>query len=249
MKVSIITVVYNGEKYLVDCIESIIAQTYQNIEYIVIDGASTDGTLSILEKYKTTISKCVSEQDSGMYHALNKGVNLATGDIVGILNADDMLASPDVISNIVSQFQSRDAAAVYGNLNYIDQKNPHKIIRKWISKQFTLKDVRLGWMPAHPTLYIKRDLFDKYNNYSLNFGTAADYELMLRFLFKHQIKAIYLNELLVNMRIGGMSNASFKQRCAAIVNDYKAIKTNHINFPLLTLFLKKVSKITQYLHS
>ncbi|KQC02409.1 glycosyltransferase family 2 protein [Pedobacter sp. Hv1] len=248
MKVSLITVVYNGEKYLADCIESVIGQTYHDLEYIVIDGASTDSTLSILEKYSAKITKFVSEKDKGMYDALNKGIDMATGEIIGILNADDMLASADVIANIVAQFEKFDADGVYGNLNYINPHRANAIVRKWVSKPFTQKDIEMGWMPAHPTLYLKKSLFKKFEYYSLDFGTAADYELMLRFLYQCQIKAVFIDQLIVNMRIGGMSNASMKHRYHALVNDLKALKVNRLPFPLFTLLLKKMSKLTQFLH-
>jgi glycosyltransferase involved in cell wall biosynthesis len=248
MKVSLITVVYNGEKYLSDCIESVIAQSYPDLEYIVIDGGSTDSSLAIIHRYQAHMAYVVSEKDKGMYDALNKGIAKASGEIIGILNADDMLASTDVIEQIVALFKSTAADGVYGNLNYIDPYRSNAIIRKWVSKPFTLKDIKLGWMPAHPTLYLKKTLFEQFGNYSLNFGTAADYELMLRFLYQHQVKAVFLDQLIVNMRVGGMSNASMKHRYHALINDYKALKANRIPFPLLTLMLKKVSKISQFLH-
>ena len=248
MKVSLITVVYNGEKYLADCIESVIGQTYSDLEYIVIDGASTDSTLSIIEKYRANISQFVSGKDKGMYDALNKGIDMATGEIIGILNADDMLASSDVIGNIVAQFEKYDADGVYGNLNYIDPHRDNAIVRKWVSKPFTANDIKMGWMPAHPTLYLKKELFKKFGYYSLDFGTAADYELMLRFLYQYQVKAVFLDQLIVNMRIGGMSNASMKHRYHALVNDLKALKANRLPFPLFTLLLKKISKLKQFLH-
>ncbi|MFD0941951.1 glycosyltransferase family 2 protein [Pedobacter boryungensis] len=247
LKVSLITVVYNGEKYIEDCVKSVISQKYNDIEYIVIDGESTDSTLAILEKHKSNIDIFVSEKDKGMYDALNKGIILATGDIIGILNADDMLANTDVISNIVSCFKQTSSDAVYGNLNYISPDS-NQIVRKWKSKQFTKKDIELGWMPAHPTLYIKKELFNRLGHYSLNFGTAADYELMLRYLYRFQINAVFLNQLIVKMRTGGMSNASFRHRYHALINDYKAIKANKVSFPLITILLKKMSKIRQYLH-
>jgi glycosyltransferase len=248
MKISIITVVYNGEAYLEDCIKSVIEQSYPHIEYIVIDGGSTDGSLKIIEKYKTDISYFVSEKDRGMYDALNKGIKIATGEVVGILNADDMLASPDVIESIANCFTRENADAVFGNLSYVDPANTNKIIRKWISKPFKKSDIVLGWMPAHPTFYARRSLFAKFGYYSLNFDSAADYELMVRFLYKNHIKAVFLDKLIVNMRTGGMSNASLKHRYKAFINDYKALRANDVPLAFLTVILKKLSKIAQYIH-
>lgn len=247
MKVSIITVVYNGEQYIKDCLESVLKQNYNNIEYIVVDGQSTDRTLAIVKNYQSQLSHFISEPDRGMYDALNKGIALAKGDIIGILNADDVLASHDVIGKIVNCFKENQADAVYGNLNYVDQTNT-RIIRKWVSKPFKNRDLQLGWMPAHPTLYVRRALFTSHGNYSLNFGTAADYELMLRFFSIKSMNAVYLNKLIVNMRVGGMSNASIKQRYLAFMNDYKAAKNNQIPFPLGAIVLKKIGKLKQFLH-
>ncbi|MES2417982.1 MAG: glycosyltransferase family 2 protein [Bacteroidota bacterium] len=246
MKISIITVVYNCKQFLADCIESVIAQTYSNIEYIIIDGGSTDGSLGIIEKYKTHIDEFISEKDQGMYDALNKGIKMASGDIVGILNADDMLATNNVIENVVNCFRENITDGVYGDLNYIDPYNTSVIVRKWVSKPFTRRDIELGWMPAHPTLYLKRSLFKNYGDYSLDFGTAADYELMLRYLYFFKINATYLNKLMVNMRTGGMSNATAKHRYHALINDYKALQSNRVAFPLMALLLKKFSKLAQY---
>jgi len=245
IKISLITAVYNGEKYLKDCIESIKSQTYPHIEYIVIDGASTDGTISIINQYRDVIHHFSSAKDLGMYDALNKGIAASTGDVVGILNADDMLAGPNVIAQIVDTFQAHTIDAVYGNLNYT-AADQNKVIRKWISRQFAKKDFGMGWMPAHPTLYIRRELFKRYGGYSLDFGTAADYELMLRYLYAHQIKAKYLAVLIVNMRVGGMSNANLTQRYKALINDYRAIRANKIPFPLKALLFKKLAKIPQF---
>lgn len=245
VKISLITAVYNGQQYLSDCISSIRAQSYANLEYIVIDGGSTDGTLAIIEKNKDLISYFASERDAGMYDALNKGIAAATGDVIGILNADDVLADADVLEQVATTFETENVDGVYGNLNYVST-DKRSIIRKWVSKPFERKDIVNGWMPAHPTLYLRKKLFERFGNYSLNFGTAADYELMLRMLYKHQIHAVHLNKRLVDMRIGGMSNASLAHRYAAFVNDYRAIRANGIPFAMRTLLFKKLSKLPQF---
>ena len=246
MKISIITVVYNGEKYLIECINSILSQDYKNIEYIVIDGGSTDGTLAIIEDYKSQIQYFISEKDNGMYDALNKGIKVATGDIIGILNSDDMLASNNVISSIVNEFQKSNVDGVYGNLNYIDLHSTYRIVRKWVSKQFFKKDILFGWMPAHPTIYLKKELFKNFGYYSLDYGTAGDYELIIRFFYVNKINAKFLDKLFVNMRVGGMSNVSIKQRYLALLNDYKAVKNNGLPFPFFTIIFKKLRKIKQF---
>ncbi|MEJ5992814.1 glycosyltransferase family 2 protein [Pedobacter sp. Du54] len=248
MKISIITVVYNGEAFLEDCIKSVIAQDYATIEYIVVDGGSKDGSLKIIDRYKEHISQFISERDNGMYDALNKGIRMATGEVIGVLHADDMFASSDVIRSVANCFISQNPDALYGNLNYVDPLNTHKIIRKWISKPYTNRRIFLGWMPAHPTFYAKKTLFEAFGNYSLNYDSAADYELMVRFLFKYHVKAVFLNKLIVNMRTGGMSNATLKHRYKGLVNDYKALVANKVPFAAITIVLKKLSKITQFVH-
>lgn len=246
MKITIITVVFNAERYLADCLQSVIGQDYADIEYIVIDGASTDRSFEIANSYKNQISILISEPDHGMYHALNKGISLATGDVIGILNADDILADEQVVTKIVALFKQKNVAAIYGDLNYVAPDNVALIQRKWRSSAAQPRDLALGWMPAHPTLYVKRENFLELGGYSQNYGSAADYELMLRFLFKNKVSTAYLPTLMVNMRSGGMSNQSMKHRYAAFLNDYAALRSNHVPFPLLALVLKKLRKISQF---
>ncbi|WP_157960825.1 glycosyltransferase family 2 protein [Nubsella zeaxanthinifaciens] len=246
MKITIITVVYNAEKYLKDCIESVLAQQYPNLEYILIDGQSSDSSFQIAKRYSENITVLISEPDTGMYDALNKGIALATGDVIGILNADDMLASDDVITEVADVFNDDRIAAVYGDLNYVAPDQVDKVQRKWRSQQANPNDLALGWMPAHPTLYVRANLFKKFGGYQLDFGSAADYELMLRFLYQHQIPAKYLPKLMVNMRSGGMSNQSWKHRYSALINDLKALRRNKIPSPALALVLKKLRKVKQF---
>jgi len=247
MKISIITVVFNGGAFLEDCIKSVVNQNYADIEYIIIDGASTDNTPRIINKYAGRVHKIVSEPDNGLYDAINKGVALATGEIIGLLNADDMLADNTVITDVASFFKKDNSLqGIYGDLNYVYPISL-KIIRKWKSKQANKNDLRKGWMPAHPTLYLKRNLFAKYGNYAINLGTAADYDLMLRYLYVHNIKIQYLPKLMINMRIGGLSNGSLKGILMAAKNDFIALKRNKLPFPWLILLKKKFVKIEQFL--
>lgn len=246
MRVSIITVVFNCQEYIENCIRSVISQLYSDIEYIVIDGYSTDGTSNILDKYKSHISHYVSEPDTGMYVALNKGIAIATGDIVGILNADDYLEDRLVVGELVRCMLDHNSDAVYGNLNYVQRCDTARICRKWLSKNVSIKDFERGWMPAHPTLFIRREFFDLYGCYAVNLGSAADYELMLRFLYTHRLKAVFLNKLIVNMRTGGMSNGSLGKLYRAMIFDYRAIISHNLPNPLITLMLKKIRKLTQF---
>lgn len=247
MKISIITVVYNAAQHLRSCIESVLAQNYADIEYILIDGKSTDNTFEIAQEYKNDISILLSEPDKGMYDALNKGIGLASGDVIGILNADDILAGTEVIEAVAKKFQGTNVDGVYGDLNYVAQDNIGRILRKWRSQAATSRDLAWGWMPAHPTLYLKADLFKQFGGYKLDYGSAADYEMMLRLLYKHRITTAYLPLLMVNMRNGGMSNQSLKHRYAALLNDYKALKHNEVSMPFLVLLLKKMRKFKQFI--
>jgi len=246
MKISLITVVYNGETFLQECFNSVRAQTYPDVEYLVIDGGSKDKTLAVIAENQAHIDYFVSEPDQGLYDAINKGIAKATGDIIGILNADDMFASPDVLAAVAETFKNQpELAGLYGDLNYIHPVTG-KIVRKWKSRNTTFKDLGQGWMPAHPTLYLKRALFEKHSNYALDLGTTADYDLMLRFLYIHQIKTAYLPMLMVNMRVGGVSNKSFYNRWQALVNDYKSLRRNKLPHPFWILLKKKLSKLKQF---
>ncbi|MEO6456452.1 MAG: glycosyltransferase family 2 protein [Ginsengibacter sp.] len=246
MKISLITVTYNSEKYLENCITSVIKQSYKNIEHIIVDGKSTDGTISIIERYAPYISKWISETDRGMYDAINKGMEMATGDVIGLLNSDDILASSDVIASIVKCFQENNTDSVYGDLEYVDQYNDEKVIRLWTGQIYKRKRFRFGWMPAHPTFYFKRELIGRFGGYESHYFTAADYELMARYLFLNKISSVYLPKLIVKMRKGGASNSNLYRRLRANRRDYLAMKKNMIPFPLVVSFLKPLRKLPQY---
>ena len=249
MKISLITVTYNSEKYLSHCIESVQRQSYKDIEHIIIDAKSTDGTISIIKKYEAKIAKWVSEPDRGMYDAINKGMSMATGDVVGILNSDDMLVSDDVIASIVKVFEREQVDSVYGDLEYVDKENTDRIFRIWKGKKYHRNLFRIGWMPGHPTFYIKRSLVEQYGGYENHYFTAADYEFMARYLFKHKISSYYLPKLIVKMRMGGASNKSISRRLRANRRDYLAMKKNKIPFPLTVSVLKPIIKLHQYYYT
>lgn len=246
IKITIITVAYNAEDYIEDTIKSVMMQDYDNIEYIIIDGASTDNTVNICNKYKDQISKIISEPDKGIYDAMNKGIENATGDIIGILNADDFYAYPSVVSDVVNLFESNKSNAVYADLNYVKQDDVTEITRKWISKAYKPNAFLKGWMPPHPTFFLEKSCYDKYGTYSLELKSAADYELMLRMIHKHQISVSYLNKTTTHMRLGGVSNASFKNRLKANKEDRRAWEMNGLKPGVFTLILKPISKISQF---
>lgn len=248
MKVSIVTVTYNSAETIEDTIKSVLNQDYNNIEYIIIDGVSKDNTLEIVNKYKDKIALIVSEKDRGIYDAIAKGIDKATGEVVVALNSDDMYASNDVISTVVELFKSSHADAVYGDLNYVDRNDTTKTIRKWKSGNYKKGHFLKGWMPPHPTFFVKKHCYAKYGSFNLSLRSAADYELMLRFIHKYEIKVAYLPKLIVNMRTGGQSNVSFKNRFKANREDKKAWEINGLKPGLFTLIRKPLSKIKQYFH-
>jgi glycosyltransferase involved in cell wall biosynthesis len=248
MKVSIITVTYNSAETVEDTIKSVVNQDYKDIEYIIIDGLSKDKTLEIVYQYKERIAKVISEKDLGIYDAIGKGIKNATGDIIVALNSDDMYASNDAISKVVELFKSSHADAVYGDLNYVDRFDTSKVIRKWKSGAYKKGHFLKGWMPPHPTFFVRNYCYQKYGSFNLSLKSAADYELMLRFIHKHEIKVAYLPKLIVNMRAGGQSNVSFKNRFKANREDRKAWEMNGLKPGLFTLIRKPLSKIKQYFH-
>jgi glycosyltransferase involved in cell wall biosynthesis len=246
LKVSIITVTYNAELYLAQCIQSVSEQSYKDIEYLILDGGSKDGTLAIIQKNESKITKWVSGKDKGMYDALNKGMQMATGDIIGILNSDDMLYDKDVISKIVATFEHEKTDAVYGDLVYVNAADTKVIIRDWKGQSYKRSRFRWGWMPAHPAFYVKRKVVEKFGGYLLEFGSAADYEWMSRLLYLHHVSAAYLPSRIVRMRTGGQSNASWKARWKANRNDFRSMKKNGIPLPWLGSILKPLRKFFQF---
>lgn len=246
MRITVITVTYNAEATIEDCVRSVLSQDYPNLEYIVIDGASSDTTLERLEKYKDKISRLISEKDQGLYDALNKGIALATGEYVGILHADDFYPATDTISKYANRMLSGACDAIYADLVYVDATNVNRVVRKWKSGQYREGAFYYGWMPPHPTFFVKRELYLQFGAYSLALKTASDYELMLRFIHKHKISLCYLPETTVCMRRGGLSNASLANRLKANAEDRKAWVMNGLKPRFYTLWFKPLRKILQF---
>jgi len=248
MKISIITVCYNRSKTIAKSIDSVLTQTYPNIEYIVIDGSSSDGTQKIIESYGDEITNYISEPDKGMYDAINKGLKLATGDIVGLMHSDDEFYNEKVISQIVNKFKaSKDTEAVYGNGVYITNDEYEKIVRNRIGGEFSLKRIKNGWLPLHPTVYMKRSCIKQYGLYDLDFKIASDTEFLLRYLYKYRIKTVYINEYIVKMKMGGLSTS--KSRAIEVLKeDYKIYKFHGL-FALKSVVLKKMRAVKQYITS
>lgn len=246
MKITLITATFNAEEFLQNCIDSVAAQQFPDLEYIIVDGGSADKTGLIVADNGGVVSKHISEKDNGIYDAMNKGIAMATGDVIGILNADDFFPSDDVLKAVAQRFAETGADVVYGDLWYVDRSNTDKVVRKWTSQHYRHGMFQWGWMPAHPTFYAKRQLFERFGHYDLGFGSAGDYELMVRFLHKHQAKAVYLERLMVKMRTGGVSNRSVANRIRASVMDYRAMKRNAVRFPILAILLKPLRKLGQF---
>ena len=243
MKVSIITVSYNSAATINSTIRSILSQTYKNIEYIVIDGASTDGTFEIIQNYSDKVAKIVSESDNGIYDGLNKGISLATGDVIAFLHSDDVYANETVISDIVNCFDN-GTQGVYGDLVYTDKADVNKVFRYWKSCDFSPSLLSKGWMPPHPTLFLRREVYQKYGAFDISFKIAGDYDFMLRIL-KDNIAVKYLPQVIYKMRLGGESNRSIKNILDKSKEDLRAMRKSKINNPFFALFYKNVSKIIQ----
>jgi len=246
MKFSIITVSYNSSDTIADTIHSVSGQSHPDTEYLIIDGASGDGTLKILDSLRDKIDILISEADQGIYHAMNKGIEKAGGDVIGILNSDDVYADELVLSDVAKLFENQETEAVYADLVYVERSDTGKIKRKWVSGDYTHGDFRKGWMPPHPTFFVQRSIYDKYGTFNLDFSSAADYELMLRFIHKHQIKIAYLPRVIIKMRVGGQSNVTLKNRLKANKEDQKAWEVNGIKPGKFTFIRKPLSKLGQF---
>jgi len=243
MRISIIVSVFNNEDTIFDAINSIVLQNYDDIECIVVDAASTDGTIGIIKRFGDGVDTFVSEPDKGIYDGLNKGISLATGDVIAFLHSDDIYANETVISDVVDLFDD-DTQGVYGDLVYTDKVDMNKVFRYWKSCDFSPILLSRGWMPPHPTLFLRREVYQKYGAFDTSFKIAGDYDFMLRIL-KDNIVVKYLPQVIYRMRVGGESNSSIKNILDKSIEDLRAMRKNKINNPFFALFYKNVSKIMQ----
>ena len=247
MKVSLITATYNSEISIKTCLDSIVSQDYSDLECLFIDGGSSDNTLSIIKKYRQNnpFIKMVSEKDYGIYDALNKGISAASGDIIGFVHSDDFLTTNNIINQICSMMKTESLDGVYGDLQYVDEINTKKIIRNWKSCHFKPGLLKNGWMPPHPTLFLKKEVYQKHGLFDLSYRISADYDFMLRIFKDSELKLGYLPKVITKMRVGGASNRSIKNIIEKSKEDYRAIKSNNIG-DFLTLIRKNTSKLKQF---
>lgn len=247
MKVSIITATYNSKDTIKDTLESINKQTYPNIEHIVVDGLSIDNTLSLVKTYGDRVSICISEKDNGIYDALNKGIELATGDIIGFLHSDDIFAKDNAIELIVNELTNSQASSVYSDIEYVKKNNNNCVIRRWRSGEYKPSKLKYGWMPPHPTFYMRKECYRRLGGFDTSLRISADYDAMLRYLLDSEMKTTYIPTVLVKMKVGGESNRNLKNILLKSKEDLSVIKHHNLN-GICTLIFKNVSKIKQFLH-
>lgn len=246
MKISIITATWNSAATIENAILSVASQGYPDLEHIIVDGNSSDGTLPIVFRYEHLIDKLISEPDHGIYDAMNKGISLATGEVIGILNSDDFYANANVLSKVARVFEDPGIDTSYGDLIYVDPTNVNRITRYWKANSHHPRSFYQGWMPPHPTFFVRRRVYENYGHFNVALGTAADYELTLRLLLKYKVSTTYIPEVLVHMRAGGASNASIKSRLATMQMANLSWQVNDLKPWPWTLTFRLLSKIVQY---
>lgn len=251
MKISIITATFNSSKFINCCLSSVQNQTYKNIDHIVIDGVSTDETLSILESNRNRLKVLISEPDKGVYDAMNKGIMISEGDIIGFLNSDDFYANNEVLSKVVNVFSKNPSLdGCYSDLIYTNQFNTKKNVRYWKSRKFVPGLFSKGWCPPHPTFFVRRAIYEKFSNFNLSYNIASDVELMMRFLEVHKINVQYIPEVWVKMRMGGLSNKSFLSIIDQNYEVLHALKKHKLTNNFFIFFIHKIiSRIKQFINS
>jgi glycosyltransferase len=257
MRFSIITAVRNNKDNLRNAIASLRMQTFRNYEHIIIDGASTDGTIDVIKELADEKTKWTSEPDSGIYEALNKGIKMSSGDVICLLHSDDEFAEPKILETVADVFNQYQTDSVYGDLLYVrkpksesdtqHKRETHKVIRWWRSGEFKYKSLKFGWMPPHPAFFVKKKVYEDFGYFDPTFRIAADYEIILRFLWNKKISTAYLPKVITRMAGGGESNRSIGNIIIKSMEDYGALKKNKIPFPIFTLICKNFRKFPQFL--
>lgn len=245
-KISVVTAVFNREGTIANALRSVAEQDYPNIEHVIQDGGSKDGTLDVIAQFDAPNISLVSKPDGGIYDGINKGIQRTTGDIIGLMHSDDFFAAPHILSRVAKMMENLNIDGVYGDLDYVSEVDTSHIVRKWRSGTYNRKKLKQGWMPPHPTLYLRREVFDEWGLYDTSFRIAADYDAMLRYLVKGGIRLAYLDEVMIKMRVGGESNASLKKIIKKSSEDYRAIRRNGVG-GVGTLAFKNLSKVTQFI--
>ena len=246
MKISVVTAVYNRVGTILDAMESVQNQSYPDVEHVIQDGGSNDGTLERIAPILGPATALVSERDKGIYDAINRGIARASGDVIGLMHSDDLFAHSQVLERVAEKFADPAVEGIYGDLEYVSANDTKKVVRYWKSGEYTPKRLSRGWMPPHPTLYLRREVFDRFGLYDTSFSIAADYDAMLRYLVQGGINLAYIPEVMVKMRLGGESNRSLERILKKSREDYRAIRKNQVG-GLGTLAAKNLSKIGQFL--
>ncbi|MGH8175539.1 MAG: glycosyltransferase family 2 protein [Steroidobacter sp.] len=246
LQISVVTATFNSAATIVDTLRSVASQTYENVEHIIIDGASTDATLELVKAHIERVAKCVSERDCGIYDAMNKGWRQATGDVIGFLNSDDVYASDDALDLIAAAFSDESIDACYGDLVYVAREDVNKHIRYWRSCSFQAGLCARGWQPPHPTLYVRRSAFERFGGFDLTYKIQSDFEFCLRMLEVARLQSVYIPRLLVKMRTGGVSNASIRNIIRGNLEALDACRKNGVRAAPAFVVRKIVSKIPQY---
>lgn len=247
MKVSIITSCFNRVSTIRGAIESVLAQDYPDIEYIVVDGASTDGSLDVIKEYDGRVSRIISEPDHGMYEAINKGIRAASGEIIGLVHSDDFLYDTHVISDVVGRFEASGADFVYGDGIYVDFDNTGRVVRNWIGGRYSKLKVKCGWLPLHPTCYIRREVMAREGFYDESYKIAADSDLLVRYLYKADLNVEYMRRYIIRMRMGGLSTDAAKRK--AMWKEDIRLYRNHGFMPVPSKIMKMMWKIPQYVEA
>lgn len=245
IKISIVTVSYNSAATIEDAILSVARQSYPHVEHVVIDGASADGTLDIISRHRDKFSRMISEPDGGIYDAMNKGIRLATGDVVGFLNADDVYSDPNVLGEVAKAFEDSTVDACYGDLVYMDG-SLRRVVRYWKSQPYRDGLFEKGWMPAHPTFFARRKVFDQCGSFDTAFRLQSDFDLTMRFLSIYKIKSVYLPKVLVKMRLGGATNKSITNIIKGNIEAYRVCRKNGLKVTPFFVVTKILSRVPQF---